>query len=154
MVTGRGAPEGRLSPFRASGAGALADRVAPWTPSGRQDDARSCRRQRSPGDVFDLENPADVARLSAPMRALESLRGLVVIDEVQRMPQLFEILRVLADRPRTPAKFLTLGSADPRLVRGVSESLAGRLRLVHSIESASRVRETEALGLQERLARS
>lgn len=76
---------------------------------------------------FDLENPADVARLSAPMRALEPLRGLVVIDEVQRMPQLFEILRVLADRPRTPAKFLILGSADPRLVRGVSESLAGRV---------------------------
>lgn len=76
---------------------------------------------------FDLESPADVARLSAPMHALESLRGLVVIDEVQRMPKLFEILRVLADRRRNPAKFLILGSADPRLVRGVSESLAGRV---------------------------
>jgi predicted AAA+ superfamily ATPase len=51
----------------------------------------------------------------------------VIVDEVQRLPQLFEILRVLADRPRTPARFLILGSADPRLVRGVSESLAGRV---------------------------
>lgn len=80
---------------------------------------------------FDLERPADVARLSSPMTALEPLRGLVVIDEVQRMPGLFEVLRVLADRPRTPARFLILGSADPRLVRGVSESLAGR---VHHID--------------------
>ncbi len=76
---------------------------------------------------FDLENPVDLARLSSPMSALEPLRGLVVIDEIQRLPSLFEILRVLADRPRTPARFLILGSADPRLVRGVSESLAGRV---------------------------
>jgi predicted AAA+ superfamily ATPase len=76
---------------------------------------------------FDLENPADIARLSAPMQALEPLRGLVVIDEIQRLPGLFEVLRVLADRPRTPARFLILGSADPRLVHGVSESLAGRV---------------------------
>jgi predicted AAA+ superfamily ATPase len=76
---------------------------------------------------FDLENPADVARLTTPMLALEPLRGLVVIDEVQRLPKLFEILRVLADRPRFPARFLILGSADPRLIRGVSESLAGRV---------------------------
>jgi hypothetical protein len=76
---------------------------------------------------FDLEDPGDLARLSSPMTALEPLRGLVVIDEIQRLPQLFEILRVLADRPRTPARFLILGSADPRLVRGVSESLAGRV---------------------------
>jgi len=79
---------------------------------------------------FDLENPTDIARLSAPMQALEPLRGLVVIDEIQRLPRLFEVLRVLADRPRTPARFLILGSADPRLVRGVSESLAGRVRHV------------------------
>ena len=76
---------------------------------------------------FDLEDPADLARLSTPMLALAPLRGLVVIDEVQRLPKLFEVLRVLADRPRRPAKFLILGSADPRLVRGVSESLAGRV---------------------------
>jgi predicted AAA+ superfamily ATPase len=76
---------------------------------------------------FDLENPTDLARLSLPMSALGPLRGLVVIDEVQRLPGLFEVLRVLADRPRTPARFLILGSADPRMVRGVSESLAGRV---------------------------
>jgi uncharacterized protein len=76
---------------------------------------------------FDLENPVDLARLSAPMQALEPLRGLVVIDEIQRLPKLFEIQRVLADRPRTPARFLILGGADPRLVRGVSDSLAGRV---------------------------
>jgi len=76
---------------------------------------------------FDLEDPTDLARLSAPMLTLEPLRGLVVIDEVQRLPRLFEVLRVLADRPRRPAKFLILGSADPRLVRGVSESMAGRV---------------------------
>lgn len=64
------------------------------------------------------------------MTALEPLRGLVVIDEIQRVPSLFEILRVLADRPRVPARFLILGSVDPRLVRGVSESLAGRVRHV------------------------
>lgn len=76
---------------------------------------------------FDLESPTDVARLSTPMLALEPLRGLVVIDEIQRFPRLFEVLRVLADRARTPARFLILGSADPRLIRGVSESLAGRV---------------------------
>ena len=76
---------------------------------------------------FDLENPTDLARLSLPMNALAPLRGLVVIDEIQRLPSLFEVLRVLADRPRTPARFLILGSADPRMVRGVSESLAGRV---------------------------
>ena len=77
--------------------------------------------------VFDLENPTDIARLSTPMNALGALRGLVVIDEIQRQPKLFEVLRVLADRPRVPARFLILGSVDPRLVRGVSESLAGRV---------------------------
>src|SRR5512141_3343169 len=62
---------------------------------------------------FDLENPSDLARLTAPMQALEPLRGLVIIDEIQRLPRLFEILRVLADRPKKPARFLILGSADP-----------------------------------------
>ncbi|HEX7476522.1 MAG TPA: ATP-binding protein [Polyangiales bacterium] len=97
--------------------------------SGKTTLARSIARGRR-ATFFDLERPADVARLSSPMAALEPLRGLVVIDEVQRMPSLFEILRVLADRPRTPARFLILGSADPRLVRGVSESLAGRVHHV------------------------
>ena len=88
--------------------------------------ARQVARGRK-ANFFDLENPTDVARLSAPMQTLDPLRGLVVIDEIQRLPGLFEILRVLADRVRTPARFLILGSADPRLVRGISESLAGRV---------------------------
>lgn len=81
-------------------------------------------------EYFDLENPVDRRRLEAPMRALEPLRGLVVLDEIQRLPELFEILRVLADRPDCPARFLTLGSASPSMVRGVSESLAGRVGFV------------------------
>lgn len=79
---------------------------------------------------FDLEDPPDAARLETPMLSLESLRGLVIIDEVQRTPGVFEVIRVLADRPRTPARFLLLGSASPHLIKGVSESLAGRARLI------------------------
>ena len=86
--------------------------------------------KNSEHDFFDLEDPADLARLSSPMLALEDLSGLVIIDEVQRKPELFEILRVLVDRPRSPAVFLLLGSASPHLVRGVSESLAGRVAFV------------------------
>ncbi len=76
---------------------------------------------------FDLEHPGDVARLADPMLALAPLRGLVVLDEIQRRPDLFPVLRVLADRPRTPARFLVLGSAAPDLLRQSSESLAGRI---------------------------
>ncbi|KPK34353.1 MAG: hypothetical protein AMK70_07610 [Nitrospira bacterium SG8_35_1] len=83
-----------------------------------------------PCTYFDLENPVDVRRLEAPMRTLEGLSGLVVIDEVQRRPELFELLRVLADRPRNPARFLLLGSASSHLVKGVSESLAGRIGFI------------------------
>ena len=62
---------------------------------------------------FDLENPADLARLADPGLELRPLRGLVVLDEIQRLPDVFPLLRVLADRPRTPARFLVLGSASP-----------------------------------------
>jgi predicted AAA+ superfamily ATPase len=79
---------------------------------------------------FDLENPADFRRLASPLRALEGLSDLVVIDEVQRQPALFEILRVLVDRPKNPARFLLLGSASLSLVKGASESLAGRIGFV------------------------
>jgi len=79
---------------------------------------------------FDLENPADLRRLGSPLRALEGLSDLVIIDEVQRQPALFEILRVLVDRPNNPAKFFLLGSASLHLVKGVSESLAGRIGIV------------------------
>jgi predicted AAA+ superfamily ATPase len=80
--------------------------------------------------IFDLEDPRAVARLEHPATALEPLEGLVVIDEIQRMPELFPLLRVLADRDPLPARFLILGSASPSLVRGVSESLAGRVSFV------------------------
>jgi len=78
---------------------------------------------------FDLEDPRSLARLTEPMTALEGLSGLVVIDEVQRLPSLFPVLRVLADRKDQPAKFLLLGSASPVLIKEISESLAGRLAL-------------------------
>ncbi len=80
-----------------------------------------------PVTAFDLEDPADLARLADPMLALRPLRGLVILDEVQRRPELFPTLRVLADRSRTPARFLVLGSASPDLLHQSSESLAGRL---------------------------
>jgi predicted AAA+ superfamily ATPase len=77
--------------------------------------------------VFDLEDPADLARLADARLTLEPLRGLVVVDEIQRRPDLFPLLRVLADRPRHPARFLVLGRASPDLLRQSSESLAGRV---------------------------
>jgi uncharacterized protein len=81
-------------------------------------------------EYFDLEAPADADRLGQPMTTLQALRGWVVIDEAQLQPELFPILRVLADRRPLPARFLLLGSASPDLVRDVSESLAGRVALV------------------------
>src|SRR4051794_1472606 len=91
--------------------------------------ARLIARSRQ-STYFDLENPVDLARLAQPMTALESLRGLIVIDEVQRHPELFPILRVLLDRKPARAKFLILGSASPPLLQQSSETLAGRLALV------------------------
>jgi predicted AAA+ superfamily ATPase len=81
-------------------------------------------------NYFDLEDPVSLARLSEPMTALVSLRGVVVIDEIQRRPDLFPVLRVLADRRPLPARFLILGSASPELLRQSSESLAGRLQII------------------------
>ncbi len=79
---------------------------------------------------FDLENPLAAARLVEPMAALEPLTGLVVIDEIQRAPDIFPVLRVLADRVPNPARFLLLGSASPALLRRSSESLAGRVEVI------------------------
>ena len=77
---------------------------------------------------LDLENPVDLNRLlEDPVLVLDEMRGLVVIDEVQRRPDLFPVLRVLADRRPLPARFLVLGSASPALIRQSSESLAGRV---------------------------
>ena len=73
---------------------------------------------------FDLEDPVGCAKLSQPMYALSKLKGTVVIDEVQRQPDLFPVLRVLVDRKPLPAKFLILGSASPELIKHSSESLA------------------------------
>lgn len=78
-------------------------------------------------NYFDLEDPESLARLEQPKLALENLTGLIVIDEIQRKPDLFPLLRVLADRQPNPAKFLVLGSAAPELLRQSSESLAGRI---------------------------
>jgi predicted AAA+ superfamily ATPase len=76
---------------------------------------------------FDLENPIDQSRLADPGLELRPLRGLVVLDEIHRLPNVFPLLRVLADRPRTPARFLVLGSTSPELLRQTSETLAGRV---------------------------
>lgn len=99
----------------------------------RQCGKTTCAREFVPPDspnYFDLESPRSVARLGDAFAALEPLRGLVVIDEIQRMPPLFPILRVLADRKPLPARFLILGSASPDLIKHSSESLAGRIEVV------------------------
>ncbi len=82
-------------------------------------------------NYFDLEDPRSVARLSEADTALRSLKGLVVIDEIQRRPELFPLLRVLADRKPLPARFLILGSVSPALLKQSSETLAGRLETVY-----------------------
>ena len=81
-------------------------------------------------NYFDLEDARSLARLSEPDSALRPLKGLVVLDEIQRRPDLFPVLRVLADRRPLPARFLILGSAAPGLLRQSSETLAGRLETV------------------------
>ena len=84
-------------------------------------------RRKGPTHIFDLESSADVARLADPLLALSPLRGLVVLDEIQRIPNIFPALRVLADRVPRPARFLVLGSAGPDLLRQSAETLAGRI---------------------------
>jgi hypothetical protein len=93
--------------------------------------ARALAASAEQAHYFDLEDPRDVARLEHPMLALESLKGLVVLDEVQHKPEVFAPLRVLADRPSAPARFLVLGSASPRLLQQSSETLAGRIAYHH-----------------------
>ena len=90
------------------------------------------RQFLSPNDAnyFDLEDPLSLARLAEPMSALGDLSGLVVIDEVQRAPGLFDVLRVLIDRTMAPGQFLLLGSASPKLLRQTSESLLGRVEVI------------------------
>jgi predicted AAA+ superfamily ATPase len=81
-------------------------------------------------NYFDLEDPQSLARLNQPDTALRPLKKLIVIDEVQRRPELFPLLRVLADRRPVSARFLLLGSASPDLLKQSSETLAGRLEIV------------------------
>lgn len=82
-------------------------------------------------NYFDLEDPVSLARLDEPMTALASLNGLIVIDEIQRRPDLFPVLRVLADRKSFNGQFLILGSASGALLRQSSETLAGRMETLH-----------------------
>lgn len=89
--------------------------------------ARRIFQQRGRGDWYDCEDPRDLARLGDPMLAFSRARGLVVIDEIQRRPELFPALRVLADRRPVRTRFLVLGSASGDLLRQTSESLAGRV---------------------------
>jgi len=99
----------------------------------RQCGKTTLARQFLPEDslnYFDLEDPENLARLEEPSSVLRPLKGLVVIDEVQRRPDLFPLLRVLADRSPLPARFLILGSASPQLLKQSSESLAGRVESV------------------------
>lgn len=97
--------------------------------SGKTTLAREFVPVNSP-NYFDLEDPVSLQRLTEPMTALQALTGTIVIDEIQRMPALFPILRVLADRVPLPAHFLMLGSASPDLLQQTSESLAGRIERI------------------------
>lgn len=99
----------------------------------RQSGKTTLAQQIVPPDsprYFDLEEPTSLARLAEPMTALAPLRGVIVIDEVQRRQDLFPMLRVLADRRPLSARFLILGSASPELLRQSSESLAGRMETI------------------------
>jgi len=86
---------------------------------------------KAPVTFYDLENPEDISRLSDPMLALKRAKGLVVIDEIQRYPELFPVIRVLVDRPNAGVRFLVLGSASPALLQQSSETLAGRIIYHH-----------------------
>jgi uncharacterized protein len=91
--------------------------------------ARAFVDPRSP-NYFDLEDPQVEAQLAQPLIALQHLRGLIVIDEVQRAPDLFKTLRVLIDRDASPARFMLLGSASLALLRQSGETLAGRVEII------------------------
>ena len=98
---------------------------------------------------FDLQSQADLQRLQNPEMMLGPLKGLIVLDEIQVIPALFNALRVLADRPRNPARFLILGSASPEIVKRTSESMAGRVEFVElgGFDLSGRARAMErALG--------
>src|SRR5690606_23244538 len=89
--------------------------------------ARALQSAGKPIHHFDLERQSDLARLADPEIALSPLKGLIVLDEIQHKPDLFPLLRVLADRRPIRARFLILGSASPEMLRQGSETLAGRI---------------------------
>lgn len=90
----------------------------------------NCENSLSPENYFDLEDLNDIERLKSPQTALEGLKGLIVIDEVQRRPELFQTLRVIVDRPNQNQKFLILGSASRELLMQSSETLTGRIHYI------------------------
>jgi uncharacterized protein len=85
---------------------------------------------QQPSTFFDIESLPDRRRLQNPELMLGSLNGLVILDEIQELPELFQVLRVLVDRPENQARFLILGSASPEIIRSASETLAGRLEFI------------------------
>ena len=106
--------------------------------------------------VFDLENPVDLARLENPMFMLSKLTNqLIVIDEIQRIPELFPVLRVLADQHEKKRKFLILGSASRDLIRQSSETLAGRIGYIELLSlSLFEVKDSDRLWLRGGFPRS
>ena len=103
---------------------------SPWPPSVWQNDSRThvCGREES--HLFRLKSRPDLQRLQNPELMLGSLNGIVILDEIQIMPELFNVLRVLVDRPKNRTRFLILGSASPGIIKNVSETLAGRVEFV------------------------
>lgn len=97
--------------------------------SGKTTLARMVNDERD-GVYFDLESRPDMLRLQNPELMLKSLQGMVVLDEIQEMPELFSVIRVLVDRPDNKVRFLILGSASPDIVKNVSETLAGRIEFI------------------------
>ncbi|MEI8191815.1 MAG: AAA family ATPase, partial [candidate division NC10 bacterium] len=95
---------------------------------------------------FDLESQPDARRLQNPEFALGRLEGIAILDEIQERPDLFKVLRVLADRPKSRVRFLILGSASPHIVKNVSETLAGRVEFVEL--AGFDLRETGAESLE------
>lgn len=85
---------------------------------------------RANAEYFDLESQPDIQRLENPEMVLGSQKGTVILDEIQRLPALFNTLRVLVDRPENSARFLVLGSASPDLIKNVSQTLAGRVEFI------------------------
>ena len=86
--------------------------------------ARSVENEKQ-AHYFDLESPADQRRLQNPELMLDSLSGLVILDEIQAIPELFSVLRVMVDKPACSSRYLILGSASPDIVKNASETMAG-----------------------------